>query len=111
MNIVFSLPLTYEPADMIASSPILTNDSPPTILTAPPLLNDNEIDVILNNLPSPSDDTPALIKTDPPAPLPPELTTIILDLPAPENVTPVKTLPLSSFAEIPLFALIDVVLL
>ena len=96
---------------MVASPPILTNNTPPTIVTAPSLLNENEPDGKLNNPPSPSDDTPTLIKLDQSVPLSPELTAIIIDPPVPDDATPVKTISLSPFVELPLVALTDIVLL
>ena len=51
------LPSADEPADIVASTPLLTNNSPLTIVTAPSLLSGDDPNIKLNNPPSPSDDT------------------------------------------------------
>ena len=60
---IFPLPL----ADMVSSPLLLTNNYTLTIITTPPLLNDDKLDVKLNNPLSSFDHIPALTVTDLPS--------------------------------------------
>ena len=76
-------PTIYEPTYIAVFSPLLTNDSPPIIVTTIPLLNDNEFDVKLNDSQSSLDYTSTFIVTDSSFLLSPQSTPTIIDPSAP----------------------------
>ena len=60
--------LAGEPTNIGVSLQLLTNDSPPTIVSALPLLNGDKPNVKLNNYQSLSDDISVFIIIGPPVP-------------------------------------------
>ena len=103
------LPPADESADIESSPPLLTNDSPPIIVSASPLLNDDTLNVKFSNYQSLSDGTSVFIIIVSLVPFSPDSTSTIIGPAQPDGETPVriKGLPLSPFIESPLFNIND----